>query len=481
MSRPHRFCSAVSAIVVASMIGGCAAPQQKTGFGGKTGDNVGLATRALMALNANDAPTAIQFAERAVEQTPDDAGFRALLGNAYFAAGRFASAEAAFKDSLSIYPMQPHVILKLALVKTALGKKGEAVALLEASRGALDASNYGLALALAGRPADAVEVLEAAARQPGAGATVRQNLALAHALAGDWTQAKTIASQDVPANQLDARIQQWMQLASPAKPADQVAALVGVKPAPTDQGQPVRLALRKDDTMLAASAPAPKPAPAPVVQPAPAPVAPVMAAPQPQVAEAAPAPAPAPAPVEAPKFVEAVASPATRPEVTPAVAPAAPAPKPARKPVIAEASMPAAVPLAMMAAAAPEAPSAFLAFMPKEAAEAQRPAAKKRRVAKQHRPLHSGDTVVQLGAYRSADYVTAAWNKLTREYPALREYLPLRARFDSPKNGTYWRLSIQGFGTQREAIARCRELKGNGGACFVRGFAGDAPVQIASR
>jgi hypothetical protein len=192
-------------------------------------------------------------------------------------------------------------------------------------------------------------------------------------------------------------------------------------------------------------------------------------------------PAPAPAPVEAPKFVQAVAAPVAKPEATPAVAPAAPAPKPVRKPAIAEASAPKAVPMAMMAAAAPEAPSAFLAFMPKEAAEAPRAASKKRPAPKQHRAPQRGDSVVQLGAYRSADYVTAAWNKLTREYPALREYLPLRARFDSPKGGTYWRLSIQGFANQREAIARCRELKSNGGACFVRGVAGDAPVQIASR
>jgi Flp pilus assembly protein TadD len=448
------------------MIGGCAAPQQKTGFGGKTGDNVGLATRALMALNSKDLPTAIQFAERAVEQTPDDAGFRALLGNAYFAAGRFSSAEAAYKDALSLYSNQPQVILKLALVETALGRNDQAVAFLQAGRDTLDASNYGLALALAGHPSDAIPVLEAAARQPGADATIRQNLALAHALAGDWSEAKIIASQDVPANQLDSRIQQWMQLASPKKPADQVAALVGVTPVAVDQGQPVRLALRHTDTRVAQAASAPKSAPAPAGQPAPSP--------QPQVAQTAPAPAP----IEAAKFVQAVAVPSVRPEVSPAVAPA-PAPKPLRNPVIAEASLPAPVPLAMMAAAAPEAPSAFLAFMPKSAPPAPRPP-KPRRVAPQHRPLRQGDTVVQLGAYRSPDYVNAAWNKLTREFPALRDYLPLKARFDSPK-GTYWRLSIQGFSSQREAISRCKLLKNNGGACFVRGFAGDSPVQIASR
>ena len=49
-----------------------------------------------------------------------------------------------------------------------------------------------------------------------------------------------------------------MQLASPKKASDQVAALIGVTPAAVDQGQPVRLALRKADTMLAQAAPAPK-------------------------------------------------------------------------------------------------------------------------------------------------------------------------------------------------------------------------------
>src|SRR5262249_7794869 len=151
---------------------------------------------------------------------------------------------------------------KLALVETALGKKDEAVAFLQAGRDVLDASNFGLALALAGRPGEAIPVLEAAAREPGADATVRQNLALAHGLAGDWAEARTIAAQDVPGNKLDARIQQWMELAAPKKPSDQVAALVGVTPAEADHGQPVRLALRKGDTLLAQATQAPSAAPA---------------------------------------------------------------------------------------------------------------------------------------------------------------------------------------------------------------------------
>lgn len=457
MSKPLRFGSIVSAIAIGSMLAGCAAPQQKTGFGGRADENVGLATRALIALNAKDVPTAIDFAERAVAHSPDDAGFRALLGNAYFQAGRFASAEAAYKDSLTLYSNQPQVILKLALVETALGKKDQAVAFLEAGRSVLDASNYGLALALAGHADEAVSVLDAAARQPGADATVRQNLALAHALAGDWTEAKTIASQDVPADKLDARMHEWMLLASPKSPAYEVAALVGVTPAAVDHGQPVRLALRKTDTMMAAAVPAP--APAPVVPSAPAP--------QPQVAVTAPA--------SAPRVVEAVASPAPQLQATPAVAPMPP--KPAPKPVIAEAPPPAPITMAMMAAAAPEAPAAFIAFQPKKApAPAARPKVRHAVVRRAPRP---GDAVVQLGSYRSPQQVSAGWSHLTDRYPALRAYFPLRARFDSPK-GTFWRLSIQGFENQREALVRCEQLKSRGGHCFVRSVAGDAPVQIAS-
>src|SRR5689334_20481433 len=116
MNTPLRFGSAVSAIALASMLAGCATPQ-KTSFGGKDlSENVGLATRAMLALNSNHIPAAIDFAERAVAQNPADAGFRALLGNAYLAGGRFVSAEAAYKDALAIYSNQPQVILKLALV-----------------------------------------------------------------------------------------------------------------------------------------------------------------------------------------------------------------------------------------------------------------------------------------------------------------------------------------------------------------------------
>jgi D-alanyl-D-alanine carboxypeptidase len=446
MSKPIRFGSAVSFIALASALAGCASPQgHVTSVSSKSDREVGLAARAIGALNSNDIPAAIDFAERAVAKTPDDAGFRGLLGNAYFAGGRFTSAESAFKDSLAIYPNQPQVVLKLALVEIARGESAQAIALLDSGQAVIDPADYGLALALAGRASDAIPVLETAARDYGAGSRVRQNLALAYAFAGDWTKARTIAAQDVPGNQLDARIQQWMQLAKPAHASDQIAALTGVSPAATDPGQPTRLALVKTDTQVAEAAPAP------------------------QVAEAVSTP-----PAAAPQYTEASVAP--DPVSVAAVPPAPPPPR-----VVAE--TPAPMTIAMAAAASPEAPAAFAAFIPKVRAAAAKPAKLPRAPAiLKAATLRHGNSgpVMQLGAYRSQQYVTAAWTQMTQRYPALRAYLPMRARFDSSK-GTFWRLSITGFGNQREAISRCQLLKSHGGNCFVRGFAGDAPVQIASR
>jgi Flp pilus assembly protein TadD len=438
MNKSLRSGSAASIVVLASMIAGCAAPQAQTGaassFGGKVGD-VGLATRAQIALNSNKVPEAIQLAEQAVAKAPTDAGFRALLGNAYYAGGRFHSAESAFKDSLSLYPNQAQVMLKLALVQVALGKKGDAIATLNVARPALGESNYGLALALAGNTAEAIRVLEPAARGDNADATVRQNLALVYAFAGNWDNARAIAAQDVPASQLDTRIHQWMALASPKTPAQQVAALTGVTPAAVDAGQPVKLALSHTDTQFAE-------APAPVVAP--------------KAAEPTPAPAP----------VDVAAAPAAIP-VPVVVASVPPAPPPVR-----------ATLATLAATAVSEAKAVFAAVMPHSAAPAAKP---KPRVTLAAAPRRGNSpAVVQLGAYGSPDRVLAAWNGTARKYGALKAYMPMSAKFASPK-GVFYRLSVRGFASDAEARNLCVALKRKGGSCFVRNVAGDAPVNIAMR
>ena len=99
---------------------------------------------------------------------------------------------------------------------------------------------------------------------------------------------------------------------------------------------------------------------------------------------------------------------------------------------------------------------------------------------KEQRATGRSNSVVQLGAYSSPERVTVAWAMLTKRYPALAKYTPMRARFDGP-NGTVWRLSIKGFASQDEAMSKCDSLQSRGGQCFVRRVAGDAPVQMASR
>ncbi|HKC01859.1 MAG TPA: tetratricopeptide repeat protein [Sphingomicrobium sp.] len=433
MTKSFRFGSAISLVAVASMIAGCAAPQRHassaSSLGGKADGEVGLATRALAALAANDPTTAIDYAERAVDRTPNDVTLRALLGNAYFVGGRFASAEAAFKDALLINANQPQVILKLALVEIAQGRNAEALQLLDASRGVLDAADYGLALALAGRASDAVATLEVVARANGADSRVRQNLALAYAFSGDWTSARTVAAQDVPADQLDNRIHQWMQLAKPAHPSDQVAALIGVTPAAADPGQPTRLALRQDGTRQAEAVPAQQPQVAEATPPqapaAPAPIADFAPPPPPVMAQAAPR-APAPAVFDA-GFVE---------------------PPPARKAVVAR------------RAPAPIVHAAFRNVPVRRAG--------------------NSSAVVQLGAFGSAERVAAAWNVAAHRFGSLKGYTPVSARFTSPK-GTVYRLSVKGFSSDREARLVCGAVRNAGGTCFVRDVAGDRPVQLASR
>ena len=446
-----RFGTAVSVLALTTMLTGCAAPSFRSAHAVKDAKaNLAYGLRAQMALESGDMASAIDLAEKAVEASPSDDTVRVLLGNVYFASGRFASADAAYADALALAPAQPQVVLKRALTQIAQGKNNEALSLLESARYYLEAADYGLAVALAGQPAEAVAVLEPAARAQSADARVRQNLALAYALGGDWTAARTIAAQDLAPGQVDARVQQWMALAKPLRASDQVAALIGVTPAASDPGQPVRLALNQDAAKQAAAVAA-------------------AAAPQPeiQVADAAPVQQAVASDVSAPAFAEPVTSPA--PQVA-AVAPAPAAPE-------------ANSAFAAAAAMAPEAPAAFAAMAssfapaPKPAAAPKKPASKRSASAKAN---GNSKTVVQLGAYSSAERVSVAWDRLTKKYPALANYSPMRARFDSPK-GTVWRLSIRGFDSQAAAIAQCQSLRGRGGNCFVRSTAGDSPVQFASR
>lgn len=466
MVKTLRLGTALTAIGLIGSLSACATPGSRAVtrasiFGDKVDKtNIGIATRAQGAIESGDYSAAISFAERAVGNTPNDAGFRALLGNAYFGAGRFASAESAYRDSLTLLPNQPQLVLKLALVTIAQGKTDAAMAVLDGARNLLDPSDYGLALALAGQPQAAVNVLDEAARAVGADSRVRQNLALAHALTGDWIQARNVASQDVAADQLDSRIQQWMTFAKPAKASDQIASLTGFAPAAADPGQPVRLALQqpKSDVRLAQADPVVL---APMVEPA-----------LPLVTETAPVEVaasipPQPAAVETPIEV-------TAPAPVPVMAAAAPLIAVEQARVFAEA-VTAPLVEASFVAPASAAPKPGLSPRAASLSDARLPV----RRAALGRPSGNSRSVVQLGAYASRGFVSVAWAKLAARYPALRGYTPSTARFES-QHGTVYRLSVSGFDSGNHAQRMCASLKTKGAACFVRSVAGDVPVRMAS-
>jgi Flp pilus assembly protein TadD len=458
MIKSLRIVTTVSALAVATTIAGCAVGPHKAQMLGSASGHIGLASQAQAALEAKQYATAVSLAEQAVQYTPDDAGFRMLLGNCYFAAGRFASAETAYRDSLSLLPDQPEVVLKLALVQIAQGKDAEALGYLNLARDSIDPADYGLAVALAGRPVDAIQVLEAAARAPGADSRVRQNLALAYGLAGKWTEARTIAAQDLAPEQLEPRIQQWMQVAARARPSDQIAAVTGIQPA-ADPGEPQRLALKGVQNpleRLAQSAAQQTQQSTSVLLPDPEPVAA-----QPQ-AVIAPQPA----------------SQSVNPEPAPQTVQAAPATQAAPDPLAAAAVSEAAKTLVQPATAAapPPLPTKFDAPPPSYVAITDRV----RKAAAKARSEGNSNAVVQLGAYSSPKAVEAAWNTIAHRYSSLGGYEPVSAKFRSSR-GTVYRLSVKGFASAGQAQHLCSTLREKGANCFVRGVAGDSPVQFASR
>ena len=399
------------------------------------------AARASKAMGKRDYVKAIGLAETAVAAQPRNAAYRMLLGQAYLGAGRFQSAETSFSDTLTLDPERERAALNLALTQIALGKQAAAKSTLADYRDKLAAADFGLAMALAGDPDEAVRVLEFASRAPDANAKTRQNLALAYALQGKWANAKVMAVQDLTPDAADARIAEWAGFARPGGSSEQVVALLGVKRA-TDAGQPTRLALNAAPTAVQ-TAMVEAPQPVAVAEPAPPPMAaPEAPAPQAPVAEAA-----------APAFE------------TPVAAPVRPVAYVAPKPVAA----PRAAPI-IRADARPikQAVVAPVRFVPARVSPMLRPA-------NFVKPVAGGKFVVQLGAFSNAAIAERAWGKVSGKID-LAGYDAVNG---AVKHGnlSLIRLSVGGFGSHDDASAVCARIKQTGNSCFVRVQSGDAPAR----
>ena len=222
-----------SLIAVAALLSGCSGELSPRSTG----------SRAPLVEVAARHHQAVAAAEAAVLAAPMLSAARAQLGAAYLAAGRFRAAAEVLADAVALGDTRAPTALRLTLALIGDGQADAAQALLANRAQDWPAADLGLALALAGQPQAAVRVLETAVREDMGSPALRQNLALAYALAGRWREARLMASLDLPADQIGARIERWASMAQAGVSAQRLALLLRVPFAPSDEGLPAALAL----------------------------------------------------------------------------------------------------------------------------------------------------------------------------------------------------------------------------------------------
>lgn len=420
MKRKNLGMAAVSTLLMASTMVGCtgqafrprssATPVKDTG-GAK------LAASAEKALAARDFAVALKDAEAVVAANPDNARYRQILGRAYAANGRFASAETALNDAMTLGNGDARTIVTLALVQVGLGKPDAARALLAAHADTVPAADYGLAIAMAGDPEEGVRLLSQAIHDPSATARTRQNLAYAYALAGRWKDARVMAGEDLAPLEAMQRITQWAMIAEQSMAPQRVAAFMGVTPDPTDAGQPIALAL------------APKPV------------------------EAAPAALAEASKTEAPSAAWAQADPVEVTAIEPALMAAAavePAPAP---------------PLLIRAEHKP-----VRSIIGAPIATVQKAA--------YIRPSTStpGNWVVQVGAYDNEAVAREKWQQMASLSSTVAAF-PILTSTATVNGRAFYRLALSGLGTRADAVALCRTIRSQRGQCFVREATANAMSQ----
>ncbi|MBJ7442523.1 MAG: SPOR domain-containing protein [Sphingopyxis sp.] len=409
------------------------------------------ADQARAALEAGKVSKAVGLAEAAVAASPRDASYRALLGQAYLYDGRFASATAALTEAMELGATDSNTIIALTLAQIAQGKSADAIALLQAHRDTVPASDIGLALALAGDSEGAIYVLTDAARAPEANARTRQNLALAFALSGRWAQAQILASQDLSPAKLEARMMEWSKLAETPNAQLRVASLIGTK-AQQDAGMPVRLALSNfGETQMAAAD-----APVELASADPAPVA-AYAPPPPVLADAG----------NTIRSIELPMPERTADGVVPVTE--LPQPKAAGEVILADAAPYRAAPRGegegRIRPAQQQALELATVLIPKAIAfNAKKPTG----------------WAVQLGAFDSLGIAKEKWGGLKKRSAMLASF-PASSHAATVKGRTFYRLTVNGLATRADATSLCNELKAHGQTCFIRAMGGSESIQWASK
>lgn len=404
-NRPIRF--AICGALATALVAGCAG----SGHLAKAGAH---AERVHGKVHVR-ADRVVAKAEEAVLKSPRDVAARVALGSAYLDAGRFDSAATSFQDAIALGDHSGSTALRLALAQIGSGRGREATVILEMHRDAISAGDLGLALALAGETGTGVEILSGALRAGEDTAKLRQNLAYAFALDGRWREARLLAAQDVPADQIDARLGSWAMTSQPEAHQQRVAGLLGV-PLRADEGQPVELALGSQP-----DAPA-----------------------QPQLAVSTSA---SELPAVGPKLSDPSQEYVIPEPVALAAAPASALAKPASfSAAFAEAPRPMASPVR---GPAPVTRSAVRQAAAKPAAG----------------PTRGGSHAVQLGSFSSPENARRAIKMLKSRHPELKGF-DLTVAPATVRGKKFWRVAAKGF-SQASAVGTCSKVRTRGGACIA--------------
>lgn len=405
------------------------------------------ASKAQQALAKGRGDQAVSHAEAAVLADPQNAGYRAMLGAAYMEAGRFQSAATSFQDALTLGDSAPKTALSLALAQIASGDKGSALRTLDQWQDSIDAADLGLALALAGDTQRGVNVLGSQLRGGNSTPKVRQNLAYSYALNGDWRAARLMAAEDVPGDQIDARLSEWAEVARPEDYHARVASLLSV-PVVADSGQPVALALNNNPGTVGLAMEAARELPGsgelpPVTM---ADASSAVGYPLP-VAAAAPAELPARAAPSVDSFSSAFS------ETAPVSSPVYPAAAPVRT-----VSSPVVQPAAPTTTGTPRRSGRAVA-----AAPAAEPA---RMAAASDKAVGGPSThLIQLGSFSSEASAKRAWGVYAKRYPQLSAHDMVITKA-VVRGKTYWRVSAGGF-ERASAGSMCSTVKRSGNGCIA--------------
>lgn len=406
------------------------------------------AAAAQAALSSGQVDKAIRLAEALVAASPREASYRALLAHAYLKAGRFQSAAVTFDDAMELGDNAGKTALGLALAYAAEGRNRDAVAILDDWRDAIPVADLGLALALAGEPTRGSAVLADALRNGENTPKLRQNLAYSYALDGRWREARIMMSQDIPADQIDARISDW---AAKTRPEDYHLRVAGLLNAPvrSDPGQPTRLALNSNPVteQLAVQSTAAEATPPLATAAAPGTELPPLAADKPSAVLASYAPVTAPAAPTPNRFARAFAEPAAAP------VPVQPAYAGARSFV----SQPVIQPIPARQVRAPRA-----------VAVAAPDGARPRRVA-YSAPVPTsapGTHMIQLGSFFTQQGARRAWGIYAAKNPELRNFR-MTITQAQVRGKTYFRVAAAGINGGQHARGLCGTVKARGLTCFA--------------